>query len=63
MAIHIWLELEPEPKLWTKPEPKINKFGSAALLFIVFKIKIYSKIGKADLRNTVLRLGTRRTHR
>ena len=31
----IWLELEPEPKLWTKvepeSEPKINNFGSATL--------------------------------
>ena len=28
------LELQPEPKLWTKVEPelKINKFGSATLL-------------------------------
>ena len=33
---NIWLELElePEPKLWTKvePEPKINNFSSATLL-------------------------------
>ena len=32
---NIWqeLELEPEPKIWTKgePEPKINNFGSATL--------------------------------
>ena len=30
---NIWqkLELEPEPKLWTKVEPKINNFGSATL--------------------------------
>ena len=32
----IWQELEqePEPKLWTKVEQKINHFGSATLLYI-----------------------------
>ena len=29
------LELEPEPKLWTKVEPEINNFGSATLLWYV----------------------------
>ena len=30
------LEPEPEPKIWTKvePEPKINNFGSAILIFV-----------------------------
>ena len=35
LSVNIYLELEPEPKLWTKvePEPKINHFGSAILVY------------------------------
>ena len=37
-SVNIWqeLELEPEPKLWTKvePEPKINNFRFATLPYL-----------------------------
>ena len=37
--------MEPEPKLWTKvepkPEPKINNFGSATLVFCRLRLQAF----------------------
>ena len=43
------MELEPEPKLWTKveSEPKINNFGSATLLecwYVEMKVDVFKDV-------------------
>ena len=48
----IWLELEPEPKLWTKVEPeseqKINNFDSATLDYILYCHTVNFESGHHD---------------
>ena len=45
LSANIWLQLEPESKLWSKsePEPKINNLGFAKLFYIKTSFTIYLK--------------------